>query len=270
MKQVRFLILLMISIFVIGWISSCKKSKIVEIPKIDEPPGIITVSTKETRKITSNSAEAAVIIQVNGSATIDLVGICLDTSTNPTLSSIVHTVRDGDETYRNTIDTIKVDLYKLDYNTTYYVRAYVRYNDSIYYGKVEQFQTKGKEDSLSQYWTLGNFINSNTIYTTNRDQWVQFIDNDRNSGSISFYNELQAPIDYTVVNRSNPLLPSQVSIGMEYEKDNERWQSVSGGNGKVITSIEKDKVKIEFQNVKMTSNKDGRIAISSATFYVVY
>jgi hypothetical protein len=47
----------------------------------------------------------------------------------------------------------------------------------------------------------------------------------------------------------------------------EIWNSI-GDESKIKTSLENGKIKVEFENVQMKSEKDGRIVNSSASFYL--
>jgi hypothetical protein len=67
------------------------------------------------------------------------------------------------------------------------------------------------------------------------------------------------------VSIADTLLVSGASLLMN--NSGEIWNSI-GDESKIKTSLENGKIKVEFENVQMKSEKDGRIVNSSASFYL--
>ncbi len=266
MKHTQLFLLILISSFVIF---SCKKDESNEKPKEDIPIKIALL-TKDVNNITKNSAESGVTIQVTGTGFIDEVGICWSTNQLPTVKDKFVSGSESSE-YSNTSKSFDLNILGLDSNTTFFVRSYAKYKDSVYYGNELTFKTLNGAVEKTQFWILGDIINTDSLNYTAYEEEEQnaiFIDKYINTGVIKFNSGLQAPLEYTVVSNSDSLLVQQAYIEVFYNvQDLEKWGSLSGG-AKIKTSLENGKIKVEFENVQMKSEKDGRIVNSSASFYL--
>ncbi|HUH74013.1 MAG TPA: hypothetical protein VLZ75_06350 [Chitinophagales bacterium] len=275
MKQQRFLLLALSFILVVGSTWSCKKDDVKDKPKEEEPAVSIFLTTKDITKITIESAKSGAIIEVKGKANIDEVGICWSTSSNPTIKNSSALGSGKSEVYNNSNNSFDIDITDLDSTTTYYVRAYAKYKDSVYYGMEEVFKTIGGAVVESQYWTLGDIINADSLLIINaEDDEAVVFSNGKSVGAIKFSGGLQAPYEYSVINAPDSLLTLQAHIQVIYNDGDENntaiWNSVNFGNSKVKTYLENGKVKVEFKDVQMKNVKDGALAYSSASFYVEF
>lgn len=269
MKQQRFLLLALSFILVVGSTWSCKKDDVKDKPKEEEPAVSIFLTTKDITKITIESAKSGAIIEVKGKANIDEVGICWSTSSNPTIKNSSALGSGKSELYNNSNNSFDIDITDLDSTTTYYVRAYAKYKDSVYYGMEEVFKTIGEPVVESQYWTLGNDIDSKYFYSTyDEDEFriaLSELGTELIACEIKLSNSLQAPFEYSVINEGDVLETLQASI-LVLKADN-TWYSVKG-DYKIKTTQEGDEIKVELKDVQMKNLENNSIVMMSALFYI--
>ena len=96
--------------------------------------GLAVVTTNSVTNITANSAVSGGNVSEDGGFTIIARGVCWSTSQNPT-------VDDNTTTNGTGIGPYNSDILGLDYNTTYYVRAYVTNSIGTSYGEELSFTT---------------------------------------------------------------------------------------------------------------------------------
>ena len=92
------------------------------------------ISTISVTDIFGTNANSAVLVTSNGGAEISELGIVLSTKINPTIS---------DRFYAG-VNSVKILLSKLTYDSTYYVRAYAKNKVGITYGNEIKFTTEYK------------------------------------------------------------------------------------------------------------------------------
>ncbi len=109
------------------FVAACKKDK--------TPPTESTVTTAALTNITTNSATAGGTITSNGGAAITASGIVLSRGhSTPTLSDTVMSGTTSTGSFTTTING-------LDFNTTYYIRAYATNSVGTGYGNVVTLNT---------------------------------------------------------------------------------------------------------------------------------
>jgi hypothetical protein len=264
MKYQRLFLLLMISTFAIG---ACKKDETSDKPKDPDTKVTISLITKGITNISNTSAESGVTIQVTGAGNIDEVGICWSINNSPTINDAKVSGSETSTSYNNTSKNFDLNILSIDSNTTYFVRAYAVYKDSVYYGNELTFKTPTSTNSESQFWILEGKINTDTLVVINApdDKAVIFTDGKGGIGVVKFNNGIQAPFEYSVVSIADTLLVSGASLLMN--NSGEIWNS-NGDESKIKTSIVNGKYKVEFLDVEMKNVTDSARAKSSATFYV--
>ncbi|MCX8481671.1 MAG: formylglycine-generating enzyme family protein, partial [Sediminibacterium sp.] len=98
---------------------------------------IPTVSTNPLTNITAITATANITITNPNGLTIPNAGVCYSSSNNlPTISNSTQAINSGALTGNYTIT-----ISDLNATTTYYLRGYINYNGTIYYGAVQSFTT---------------------------------------------------------------------------------------------------------------------------------
>lgn len=261
------LFLIMISTFAIG---ACKKDNTTDKPKEEEQSKVtISLTTNEVTNITKNFAESGVAIQVKGSAIIDEVGICWGTNQSPTTKNQSLAGSNKSENYNNSSNAFDINILYLNPNTTYYVRSYAKYKDSVYYGNELIFITPDTLEFDRQFWVFDD-IKDTIIFNASKEEeesrvtlvglGVELV-----ACEIKFNNALQAPYEYSVVNLGDTLLSLQASI--KVLKEGAEWNSIKG-DFKIITSNENGKIRVEFENVQMRNLVDDSIVLTSASFLV--
>lgn len=265
MKQTRIILLLMISTFAIF---ACKKDETNDDKK-EETPAVIQLLTKEVENITNKSAESGVTIQVSGTGNIEEVGICWSINTSPTINDFSASGSQTSAIYTDSSNTYELNILNLDSNTSYFVRAYAKYKDSVYYGNEQTFTTKSSAVIEDQFWTLGSTINTTSFYSNYEidEARVVLIDNSSELFvcNIKFGNSLQAPYDYIIKNEGEELLTLETSI--EVKSATKTWHSVEG-DSKIKTSFEDGKIKVEFVDIEIKDIDDNSIHAMSALFYI--
>jgi uncharacterized protein (TIGR02145 family) len=106
-----------------------------EVSFVTSPIALATLTTTEVTSITSSSGNAGFSITNDGGEII-IAGVCWSTSPNPTISDNHY----GFETY-GLLSFPNINLYYLDPNTTYYVRAYATNSAGTAYGNQVSFTT---------------------------------------------------------------------------------------------------------------------------------
>jgi hypothetical protein len=105
----------------------------VIIPNISSANGVSLTTTSPT-SITRTGANTGGNITNDGGFSITARGICYSTSPNPTLSNNV--IQSGNGT-----GSFSVNISGLNYNTTYYVRAFATNSQGTFYGSQKSFIT---------------------------------------------------------------------------------------------------------------------------------
>ena len=113
---------LLVFVFIVYVFGSCSKNK---------PPEINTIPISNITGISANSGGEIIS---NGGSEIISKGICWSTTETPTL--------DDNNSKSNSVDGNFIStLNDLNYNTTYYVRAYATNDNGTGYGEEISFQT---------------------------------------------------------------------------------------------------------------------------------
>ena len=94
-----------------------------------------TVMTENITNIKTNSARSGGNVSSDGNGTVTARGICWSTSQNPT-------IEDNKTTDGTGVGSFTSNLSNLEYNTTYYVRAYATNEVGTSYGEEVSFTTK--------------------------------------------------------------------------------------------------------------------------------
>lgn len=127
--QNQFLLLLM-TLFLI-MMMACEK---------EDPIQPATISTISVTNISENSAQCGGNITSDGGGEISSRGIVWSTFSNPTVEENNGISREGRGTGQ-----FQSDITDLQFNTTYYVRAYATNQAGMVYGDEKQFSTEGRE-----------------------------------------------------------------------------------------------------------------------------
>ncbi len=112
------------------------------------------VSTSAPTEIYATKATMNGFVYQASTATSD-PGFVISTSPNPTVNN------SGGTTYTYGSSSYKVDLVNLQYNTTYYVRAFAEINGAYYYGEEKSFKTTGYWGPAGGYVVYDKGENSN-------------------------------------------------------------------------------------------------------------
>ena len=124
-------------------------------------PNLPTITTNTTTSITQTTALASVNIANTSNVNIAEIGFCCSKINNiPTIvDSIITLPNTGNLTGNYTINVTNLST-----NTLYYIRGYIKYNNAIYYGNVQNFTTLA---ILPQVSTNGVTNIANTSATAN-------------------------------------------------------------------------------------------------------
>ena len=124
-------------------------------------PNIPTITTNTTTAITQTTALASVNIANTSNVNIAEIGFCCSKINNiPTIvDSLITLPNTGNLTGNYTINVANLST-----NSLYYIRGYMKYNNAIYYGNVQNFTTLA---ILPQVSTNGVTNIANTSATAN-------------------------------------------------------------------------------------------------------
>lgn len=99
-----------------------------------------TVETRKVIDVTSNSAKVVCNVSDDGGAEVSLRGVCWDTICNPVIAT-ASSMGAG-----SGIGNYECEIYGLNSNTTYYVRAYATNSVGVSYGEEVSFNTLDGDD----------------------------------------------------------------------------------------------------------------------------
>lgn len=116
-----------------------------------------TIKTADISLITKNSATSGGTIIKDGGSEISIRGVCWSSKENPTISDSKTTDGTGLGTYVS-------NLTGLNYNTTYYVRAYATNSAGTGYGEAKSFTTPD-----CMYCRTVTYDNGVVVNTSNAD-----------------------------------------------------------------------------------------------------
>lgn len=104
--------------------------------------GTVAIATEAVSNIGSRSVKASAIITNTSTKTVTEQGYCWSTSSLPTIADNKMLSTLGGNNFQDSIKNLNI-------NTSYYIRAFMKVNDSIYYGNEESFKTRDGIPSLS-------------------------------------------------------------------------------------------------------------------------
>lgn len=146
---IRFVITVFVSCLLVLNVA-CKKENPDDNP-IERIPSIITDNVSS---ITQTSAICGGNIVSNGGAEIINMGICWSTSENPTIYN-------HKTTSTASVGSFQREMQGLSHSTTYYVRAYVSYENGVKYGNTKVFTTLEEEVQIETVTDIdGNVYNT--------------------------------------------------------------------------------------------------------------
>jgi uncharacterized protein (TIGR02145 family) len=152
--------------------------------KKDSPKSMPTVTTATLTNITSSSTTAGGTITSDGNAGISAAGIVWSkTNTTPTLT-------DSIKTTTTTSGSFTVNLTGLDFNTTYYIRAYATNSIGTSYGSAVTLNTTNDTSKIRFTYNGATVTYGIIISPTTGKKWM-----DRNLGAsrvATAYNDDQA------------------------------------------------------------------------------
>ena len=124
-------------------------------------PNLPTITTNTTTSITQTTALASVNIANTSNVNIAEIGFCSSKINNiPTIVDSIITLQNTG----NLTGNYTINVTNLSTNSLYYIRGYIKYNNAIYYGNVQNFTTLA---ILPQVSTNGVTNIANTSATAN-------------------------------------------------------------------------------------------------------
>ena len=124
-------------------------------------PNLPTITTNTTTSITQTTALASVNIANTSNVNIAEIGFCCSKINNiPTIVDSIITLQNTG----NLTGNYTINVTNLSTNSLYYLRGYIKYNNAIYYGNVQNFTTLA---ILPQVSTNGVTNIANTSATAN-------------------------------------------------------------------------------------------------------
>ena len=124
-------------------------------------PNLPTITTNTTTSITQTTALASVNIANTSNVNIAEIGFCCSKINNiPTIVDSIITLQNTG----NLTGNYTTNVTNLSTNSLYYIRGYIKYNNAIYYGNVQNFTTLA---ILPQVSTNGVTNLANTSATAN-------------------------------------------------------------------------------------------------------
>ena len=126
-------------------------------------PNLPTITTNTTTAITQTTALASVNIANTSNVNIAEIGFCYAKTNNiPTIVDSISTLPNTG----NLTGNYTITITNLSANTLYYVRGYIKYNNAIYYGNVQNFTTLAILPQVSTN-TVTNIANTSATANIN-------------------------------------------------------------------------------------------------------